>query len=357
MSLSALAAVRTGGPASLRSLLDAVFQPGFLSSGPVRAALLTGAVVALVSGAIGVITILRGQSFAGHALGDLGTLGGSGAFLLGLAPLWGYIGAGAAVAAAMEGFGSGLGSGSGTDPGSGSASTSRDGRSRDVATGIVLGAVLGVSALLLYLDTTDSSTTGVTVTILFGSLFTVTGYTVPATVLLGILGLALITLLYRPLLLSSVSTDLAAARGVRVRALGLTFLVTLGVAVSLSSLTVGTILSPALLIGPAAAALRLTRRPARAMALAALLGLASTWIGVLLAYDSYRWPPAGDGWPVSFFVMALIFIAYLLSGLSPVARTRHRVSPAQAPALAPVPAQTPTPSAALTPAPENAQVR
>jgi len=51
------------------------------------------------------------------------------------------------------------------------------------------------------------------------------------------------------------------------------------------------------------------------MALASALGLAATWLGVLLAYDSYHWPPAGsDGWPVSFFIMALIFTGYLLSG-------------------------------------------
>jgi zinc/manganese transport system permease protein len=196
-------------------------------------------------------------------------------------------------------------------------------RSRDVSTGIVLGGVLGLSALFLYLDATRTSTTGAAVTILFGSLFAVTGDTLPATVALGGLGLATLAVLYRPLLLSSVDNDLAAARGVPVRLLGLAFLATMGIAVSLSALTVGTILSPALLIGPAATALRLTRRPAAAMALAAALGLVSTWLGVLLAYDSYHWPPAGsDGWPVSFFIMALIFLGYLAGG--PVGRLRER---------------------------------
>jgi zinc/manganese transport system permease protein len=193
--------------------------------------------------------------------------------------------------------------------------------SRDVATGIILGAVLGLSALLLYFDTTHSSTTGVTVTILFGSLFAVSGYTVPATVAFTALGLATLVLCYRPLLLSSVSTDLAAARGIRVRLLGLTFMIVMGVTVALSSLIVGTILSPALLIGPAATALRLTRRPLAAMGTAAALGVAATWLGVLLAYDSYHWKPVGDGWPVSFFVIALIFMAYVLSGLRKPRRT------------------------------------
>jgi zinc/manganese transport system permease protein len=276
---------------------NAVFEPGFFSSQPVRAALVAGAVVALVSGAVGVFTVLRGQSFAGHSLADLGTLGGSGAFLLGMAPLWGFISAGIAVGGAMD------------------LASSERRNARDVATGIVLGAVLGVSALLLYLDTTSSSTTGVTVTVLFGSLFAISGATVPAAVTFAALGLGLLAVLYRPLLLSSVSPDLAAARGVRIRLLGLAFATTMGVTVALASLVVGTILSPALLIGPAAAALRLTRTPATAMALAAGIGTAATWIGILLAYDSSHWPPAGDGWPVSFFVVALIFFVYLASGI------------------------------------------
>jgi zinc/manganese transport system permease protein len=283
--------------------LSAVFEPGFFTSAPVHAALLTGAVVALISSTVGVFTVLRSQSFAGHSLADLGTLGGSGAFLLGVGPLWGFIAAGMVVGGAMD-----------------LAGTQRR-NSRDVATGIILGAVLGLSALLLYFDTTESSTTGVTVTVLFGSLFAVSGYTVPAAVAFTALGLATLVLCYRPLLLSSVSTDLAAARGIRVRLLGLTFMLVMGVTVALSSLIVGTILSPALLIGPAAAALRLTRRPLAAMGTAAALGVAATWLGVLLAYDSYHWKPVGSGWPVSFFIIGLIFIAYMLSGLRKPGRT------------------------------------
>ena len=286
------------------SLMSALFQPGFFTSDPVHSALITGAVVALVSGAVGVFTVLRSQSFAGHSLADLGTLGGSGAYLMGLGPMWGFVATGITVGGAMDLFGS------------------ERRKSRDVSTGIVLGAVLGVSALLLYFDTTQSSTTGATVTIMFGSLFAVSGYTVPATVLFAALGLVLLTVLYRPLLLSSVSADLAAARGIRVRALSLAFMIVMGITVALGSLIVGTILSPALLIGPAATALRLTRRPVAAMALAGSIGLAATWLGILLAYDSYHWPPSGDGWPVSFFVIALIFACYLASGIR-TRRTLH----------------------------------
>ena len=72
-------------------------------------------------------------------------------------------------------------------------------------------------------------------------------------------------------------------------------------------------LSTALLIGPAATALRLASSPGRAMAAAAAIGTAATWIAILLAYDSYDWPPSRHGWPVSFFVVALVLIAYLAS--------------------------------------------
>jgi zinc/manganese transport system permease protein len=274
-------------------LSSILVEPGFFGSQPVRTALVVGAVVALVSGCVGVFTVIRGQSFAGEALSDMGTLGGSGAYLVGVSPLWGYVGVGMVVAGTMELFGV------------------QRRRGRDVATGIVLGAMLGLSALFLYWDTVDHSTTGATITILFGSLFTVSGVTVPATIVLGIVGLGAVALLYRPLLLTSLNTDLAAARGIPVRRVGLAFLVLMGVSVSLSSVAVGTILGTALLIGPAATALRLTRRPGLAMLVAGGIGIAVTWLGILLSYDSYYWPPAKKGWPVSFFVVAAIFLFYL----------------------------------------------
>ena len=49
------------------------------------------------------------------------------------------------------------------------------------------------------------------------------------------------------------------------------------------------------------------------MAASALTGIAATWLGIVLAYDSYYWPPVGHGWPVSFFVVALVLAGYLLT--------------------------------------------
>jgi len=75
------------------------------------------------------------------------------------------------------------------------------------------------------------------------------------------------------------------------------------------------VLSTALLIGPAATALRLVKGPIRAVAVAAGIGVAAIWIGIVLAYDSYYWWPAGRGWPVSFFVVTLIVGGYLVTYL------------------------------------------
>jgi len=279
------------------TVLSGVFAPGFFASEPVHVAAVVGGVVALVSGVVGVFTVIRGQSFAGHSLADVGTTGGSAAFLAGVNPLWGFVTVAIVGAGLMELAGV------------------RRPRGRDLATGIVLGAALGMAALFLYLGTVQSNTTGATITILFGSMFVIRASTIPVFVVLSLVALAVVAVLYRPLLLSTVSSDIAYARGVPVRTVGAIHLLAIAVAVSLSCVTVGAILSTAVLIGPAAAALRLTKRPGLAMVWAAVIGVAVTWLGILLAYDSFYWPPAGRGWPVSFFVVTLIFGVYLASGL------------------------------------------
>ncbi|HVS99644.1 MAG TPA: metal ABC transporter permease [Solirubrobacterales bacterium] len=279
------------------ALLGPVFAPGFFDNEAVHVALAIGAAVAVVTGVVGVFTVMRGQSFAGEALGDIGTTGGSAAALVGAGPLAGFVAVDVLAAAAMELVGV------------------QRVRGRDLATGIVLGAAIGLAALFLYLDSTQGTGGSSTVTILFGSIFAISSSTIPAVVALAALAVGLIAGLYRPLLLSTVSPEMAAARGIPVRLVGALYLLALALATALAAITIGTILSTALLIGPAAAALRLTRRPLRAMLAAIAIGIAATWIGIVLAYDSYHWPPQEHGWPVSFFVVALVFALYLLSGL------------------------------------------
>jgi len=274
-------------------VLHAIVEPGFFQSSSVQLGALIGGIVAVVAAGVGVFTVLRGQSFAGEALGDLGAAGGSSAYLIGIAPLWGFFLVSLAAAGAMELIGI------------------QRARGRDLATGIVLGAGFGLAALFLYLGTIDTSTTGATVTILFGSIFSLSSSILPLVLVLGGLALGTIALVYRPLLLSSVSPDLAAARGIPVRLVGVLYLASMSVAVALSAVTIGAILSTALLVGPAATALLLTARPGRAIAIAAAIGVATTWLGLLLAYDSYYWPHRG--WPVSFFVVTLVLIVYLIA--------------------------------------------
>jgi zinc/manganese transport system permease protein len=281
----------------VRHLYRWAFEPGFFASQPVHVALVIGGVVAVVSAVVGVFTVLRGQSFAGHSLADVSTAGGSGAFLVGMSPVVGFVGLGVVGAAVMDLIGV------------------QRVRSRDLATGIVLGASTGLAALFLYLDTTTSATTGATQHILFGSIFTITPGTIPIVVAFSVVALGAIAVLYRPLLLISVSDDVAAARGVPVRVVGLMFMGALAVAVGLSSLAIGAILSTALLIGPAATALRITKRVGSALLVACAIGVGGTWIGVLLAYDSSSWVSNHEGLPVSFFIVSVLFVAYLATGL------------------------------------------
>jgi zinc/manganese transport system permease protein len=197
-------------------------------------------------------------------------------------------------------------------------------RGRDVATGIVLGAATGLAALFLYLDTTRNATTGVTQQILFGSIFTVDPGTIPVVVVLSVVTLALIGWMYRPLLLSSLSAELASARGVGVRRVSLLFMLTLAISVGLSSVAIGSVLSTALLVGPAATALRLTKNLRKAFVYACVLGVVATWLGILFAYDSYYWDPSSQGLPVSFFIVTIVFLCYLVSGLTIVRRFATR---------------------------------
>lgn len=297
----------------------AVFAPGFFASEAVHIALGVGALVAVVTAIVGIFTVMRGQSFAGEAFGDIGTTGGSGAYLVSVGPLWGFIVGNVIAAGAMELIGI------------------QRPRGRDLATGIVLGAGIGLAALFLYFTTTSQSTTGATVTILFGSVFAITSSTIPLILLLSAITLATIALIYRPLLLSTVSPEMAASRGIPVRRVGALYLLALALATALAAITIGTILSTALLIGPAATAIRLSKRPLLAILIAIAIGITVMCVGIVLAYDSYEWSRAGHIWPVSFFVVTLIFVGYLLSGLPELHRRRRASSTPTA--LAPATAQ------------------
>jgi zinc/manganese transport system permease protein len=197
-------------------------------------------------------------------------------------------------------------------------------RGRDVETGLVLAFAMGLGALLLYFDTTYTSNANVTMQVLFGSIFVVSPAIAKILIASGLAALALLAVLYRPLLLATVNPDLAQTRGVPVRLVGLLFLLAMGVAVENGALVVGALLSTALLIGPASTAIQWVSRPIGAMGLSALIGTIATWLGIVLAYDSYTWPPVGKGWPVSFFIPVLIMLFYLAARSTHARRERVR---------------------------------
>jgi zinc/manganese transport system permease protein len=283
-------------------------EPGLWSNTAVRTGLGVGAVVAVVSALVGLFTVMRSQSFAGHALADVATAGGAGAGVLGVTPLAGFVVGSLLGAGAMEAIG-----------------VERV-RQRDVATGVVLGAATGLSALFLYLITLNSSNTGSTQLILFGSLFSVSRSTfLVVAVLSAAVGLALASL-GRPLLFASLSPDAAKARGVAVTRVALLFTLLVAVTVGLSSIVIGSVLSTALLIGPPAAALRLGRRLPTTFLLASILGVTAVTLGVVLSYDSYFWWPSHRALPVSFCVVALVVLELLLVNLGrAISRLRDRV--------------------------------
>jgi zinc/manganese transport system permease protein len=285
-------------------VLRPIIEPGFLTNEPVRIALLVGMLASAASAFVGVLVVLRAQSFAGHALSDVATAGGAGATVIGASASSGFVLGSLAGAGAIESIGVGRL------------------RSRDIATGIVLGAAMGATSLFFYLAATRGTSSATAQQVLFGSVFTVPSSSVPLAAAVSALVVAVVAISLRPIVLASLSEELAAVRGVRVRLVGTLFILAVALVVAMSSVVVGSILSTALLVGPAAAALRVSERIGPSLATACAIGVASTWLGILISYDSYDWIGSGRALPVSFCIVAVIVAAYASSGL--VRRLRGR---------------------------------
>ncbi|MCI1674267.1 MAG: metal ABC transporter permease [Bifidobacterium tibiigranuli] len=263
----------------------------------VRTALIVGSVVVIATALVGVLTVLRGQSFAGHSLTDLASVGGSAAFLLGVNQLWGFVAASIIAALGMHAIG-----------------VERL-RGRDVSTGIILATGMGLTSLFLSLSTMRPQGGSASVNVLFGSLFAISPSVVPIVIALSVLCLLMLTIIWRPALFSTVAPQLAHARGVSTGATNAAFMVVLALSVALSSISVGAVLSTALLIGPASCGLMLAKRVRNAMFAACGIGLFCVWGGIVISYESYSWMH-GHSWSVSFCIVALVTICYLLSRLA-----------------------------------------
>jgi zinc/manganese transport system permease protein len=247
----------------------------------VHTALWAGAVVAVVSGAIGVFVVARGMSFAVHAISELGFTGAAGALVVGIDPVLGMLGGSLLVGLVL-----GL--------------LSLRGREQDSAIGAVLAFGLGVGVLFLSLY--QGYATEAT-NLLFGSIVGVSDAQLRDLVVVAAIVVAGIALLYRPLLFSSVDPEIAAARGVPLRVLSVAIFLLLALTTAEAIQVVGVLLVLTLVITPAAAAQRLTGRPALTLLLSVAIALASTEGGILLSLEK--------SWPTSFFSSALSFAAYL----------------------------------------------
>ncbi len=242
-------------------------------------------IVAVVAGAVGYFLVLRGQTFAGHALGHVGFTGATGAVLIGIAPLWGLLAVTLAAGIGMGLMGERL-------------------AGRDVAIGIVLAVSLGLGLLFLHFFTTGATQA---TALLFGNVLGVDRATVWALAGLAIVALGGLALLGRTLLFASLQPELAEARGVRVRLVAALFMALVALATALSVQVVGVLLVFALMVGPAAAAQRVTARLGRGIVLAVALALAASWAGLVAAFYT--------DWPSSFWITAFGAGAYLATSL------------------------------------------
>jgi zinc/manganese transport system permease protein len=251
-------------------------------------------IAAVVSGLVGYFLVLRGQTFAGHALGHIGFAGATGAVLIGIAPIWGLVGLTVAAGVAMGMLGERI-------------------SGRDVAIGVVLALALGFGLLFLHYYTAFATQA---TALLFGNVLAVDRSTI-----VTLLGLAVVTLLglaaiMRPLIFASLQPELAEAKGVPLNFLSIAFLVIVALAVSESAQIVGILLVFALMVGPPATAQRLVTGLWSGVALSAVLALAEAWLGLVIAYHT--------DWPVSFCIATLSALGYFLASGIALSRQEAR---------------------------------
>jgi zinc/manganese transport system permease protein len=236
--------------------------------------------VAVIAGVTGFFAVLRGSTFAAHAIPNGAFAGAAGASLLGLNPFAGL--AAFSVAGAL-----------------GIAGLSRRSRS-DVATALTFVMMLAIGALFVSWSTQYAQEA---YSLLFGEVFGVSQDQVRPILVLGLVCIVAILIMFRPLMLSSAMPEVAEARGVSGRRMELAFLLVMALATSMTVPVVGALLMFSLMIGPAAAARSLTARPVLAMALSVAIALVTVWTGIVLSYRS--------DWPLGFFVGVIGAIFYL----------------------------------------------
>jgi zinc/manganese transport system permease protein len=263
-------------------------------------AIAAGIVIAIVSGIVSRFVVARNMAFAVHALAELGFTGSAAAILIGISPVIGLMTGSMITAVFIGALGVRV-------------------RERDAVVGVVMafGLGLGVLFLTLYPHYANEA-----LSILFGTIVGVTLSDVILLVVIGIVTLAALAVVFRPLTFATVDSEVAEARGVPVRALAIIFLVILAAAVAEAVQVVGVLLILTLLITPGASAERLTARPGRAVVYSVSIALFCVLVGILLALETNI--------AVSVYVTSLSFVLYLGSRflVGPILIARERRRPA-----------------------------
>ena len=248
-----------------------------------RNAFAAAGVAAVVSGLVGYFLVLRGQTFAGHALSHIGFAGATGAVLIGVASVWGLVGFTIAAGIGMGMLGERL-------------------NERDVAIGVVLSLALGLGLLFLHYYTAFATQA---TALLFGNVLAVDRSMIGTLIVLGVITVLGLAAIMRPLIFATLQPELAEAKGVPLRFVSTAFLVIVALAVSQSAQIVGVLLVFALMVGPPATARRLASGLWGGMVLSAGIALAEAWLGLVVAYHT--------DWPVSFCIAMLSALGYFLS--------------------------------------------
>ncbi len=242
----------------------------------------TGAVLGLVGGLVGVFVMQRDMAFAVHGISELSFAGAALALLVGFDVVTGSI-LGSLIAAGVIGW---LGARA---------------RERNSIIGVLMPFGLGLGILFLSLYNGRSANR---FSLLTGQIVSV--QTVQLGWLVGISAVVLVALLlvWRPLRFDSLDPLSAAARGVRTTGISLGFMLLLGLIVAVAVHIIGALLVMALLVTPAAAAMRIATGPVAVPVLAAVFGVASAVGGILLAIAGTL--------PVSPYITTISFLIYLI---------------------------------------------
>ncbi|MEV0947483.1 metal ABC transporter permease [Rhodococcus sp. NPDC049939] len=258
----------------------------------VQQALLAGAMLGLLAGAIGPLIVSRQMSFAVHGTSELSLTGASAALLVGIGVGAGAI-AGSVVAAVLFGL---LGT---------------KARDRDSVIGVIMAFGLGLSVLFIW---SYEGRTGTSFSLLIGQIVAPGNHGLQLLLFCAVLVIGVLGFIYRPLLFASTDPDVAEARGVPVRALSIVFAVLVGITAALGVQIVGALLVMALLITPAAAAAYVTANPLKATILSIVFAELAAVGGILLSL--------APGVPVSSFVTAIAFVIYVVCRLTGSSRRK-----------------------------------